>query len=359
MAVPIVITNGLKGQAAAIFDPDTEDRKGKPGLLAYTEDRLRRTYRPIPLLNPNFGFNQAIDAQFGGTKVLVHNGIDTVAWTGSSIVGSKVTFNSTAQFFAGSASVEVDAPNVNDVWQFDRGSDLTVSSYTAVTGSIYIDKNWSTDEVSLFAWDTGLATVVGATVLISTYINVFQFDEWQSFTIPFTDLGLSAGTIDALRMELVNKSGPAPTFYLDEIDIQNTSGLAEFIFKPLANEIYHMDSFAHQVITVGTAKTMRDNDKYYGITALANGVTITVQTEGHIVLGLSIPNLGSMTISPHSRALEVNEGNTHTTAKLTTDHPTILDGSKGDFFKYTISDDLSGLTSQTVFLFGWYEGDHV
>jgi hypothetical protein len=341
-----------------VFKPSSENRKGPVGLNAYVSERIKRTYRPIPLLNAEFGFEQAQDASFGGTPVLIHNGIDTVAWTGSNVTGTKVTFNDTGRPLSGTNSVLVAAPNLNDQWQFDQGSDITITSYVAITGFINIDKNWGVgDEVNICAFDTGTGLMVGNTVLISTYINRFQFDEWQNFSIPFEDLGLSSGTFDVIRMELTSKSGPAPTFYLDDMNVQETSGLAEFEFRPLAGEIFHMDSFVHHVVNNVTEAVMKEPTTYYGEAALTNGVLITVQTEGNIVLGLSILKLSDMTIGPHSRALEVF-GNTSSVGKLVTDHPTILDGSKGDFFKYTISDDLSGLTSQTVLLFGWFEGDH-
>ena len=362
MAVPFELQGESVGggiSKSEVYNPVDDDRPGPPGLNVYSTERIKRTYRPIPLVSAEFGINQAIDASFGGTPVLIHNGIDTVAWTGSNVVGSKVTFNDTGRPLNGTNSVLVNAPSLNDQWQFDQGSDITVTSYTAITGFINIDKDWgASDEVSICAFDTGTGLVVGNPVLLTAYINFFDFDVWQNFSIPFDDLGLSSGTFDVVRMEYTDKGGPSPRFYLDDMNVQETSGLAEFEFRPTANEIFHIDSFAHVVVNNVTEAAMKEPANYYGETALANGVVITVQTEGNIVLGLSILKLSDMTIGPHSRELEVF-GNTSSVGKIVTDHPTILEGSKGDFFKYTISDDLSGLTSQTVFLFGWYEGDHV
>ena len=363
MAVPFEVQGESVGGGVSkseVYNPTDDGRTGPPGLNVYSTERIKRTYRPIPLLSSEFGLNQAIDAAFSGTPVLIHDGIDTVAWTGSNVVGSKVTFNDTGRPLGGTNSVLVNAPSLNDQWEFDQGSDITIANYTAITGFINIDKDWgASDEVSICAVDTGTGLVVGNAVLLTTYINFFDFDVWQNFSIPFDDLGLSSGTFDVIRMEYASKAGPSPRFYLDDMNVQETSGLAEFEFKPTANEIFHMDSFVHHVVNAATEAVTRGPDKYFGDTALSNGVVITVQTEGNTVLGLSITKLSDMTIAPQTRQVETISDGTNTIAKVTTDHPTILDGSKGDFFKYTISDNLTGLTSQSVFLFGWFEGDHI
>ena len=81
---------------------DTHQKNGDVGVIAYTQPLKELSPLNVPAINPTFGNQMARDAAFTGTPDVVHDGIDSVAWTGTNIVGARVTFNSTNQFHSGS-----------------------------------------------------------------------------------------------------------------------------------------------------------------------------------------------------------------------------------------------------------------
>ena len=148
------------------------EKRDESGQIVYTHPLREFAPESSSFVNPDNGIEMAVSGGFSGTPVLVHNGGDTSAWTGSNIVGNTVDFNSSTRPRTGSFSVRVNSPNVSDVWQFDRGSDITVSSYVAITMWINVNRRWGTgDTVTLFGWDTGLGSIVGNSVNIEDYIK--------------------------------------------------------------------------------------------------------------------------------------------------------------------------------------------
>lgn len=341
---------------AAVINPAKEGRPGEAGLLVYTKDRLLKPFTPGPLLNSEFGISMNIDGAFSGTPDGVANGIDTVLWTGSQITGTKVTFNSTDRFFAGAASVKIDNPNSGDIWQFDKGSNLTLSSYTAITIKINIDKDWTIgDSVSIYGYDTGGAVQVGLKVLIEDYIDITSFDTWQSVTIPLADMGLTTGTIDAFRMQQEAKTGKAAKWYLDNMQVEETSGAVTFCFDPNGDQIFHITRIgAFAAVNGASEASLLAYDKFYGLTSLLNGVQVQIQSNGNVVLSAAENNLFAQIVQPQITTVTGGDG-TNSWIKVMNDIEFDLDGRKRDFVKYTIQDDLTALDQYSVWIFGWAE----
>ena len=106
---------------AQIHDDDTVS-----GLVVFTKEFVKTDTQIAPFLNDEFGEALNQDAAFGGTPIRVHDGIDTTLWTGSQIVGGKVTFNSSDRADVGSNSIKIDNPDqVGDALRAATGSDKT------------------------------------------------------------------------------------------------------------------------------------------------------------------------------------------------------------------------------------------
>jgi hypothetical protein len=358
MAVSFKLQASMQGNGVLEiqgFNPKTEDRVGEAGLLVYTEERKVKAFTPGVLLNSEFGIALNQNGAFSGTPDPVHDGIDSVLWTGTEPVGTKVTFDSTDRAFAGTKSVKINAPSNADIWQFDKGSDLTVASFTAITMKINIDKDWSAgDSVSFYGYDTGTGLQVGVKVLIEEYISIVAFDVWQSVTIPLSDLAMT-GTIDAFRMEQEAKTGPAPVWYLDNFQVEESGEPIKFRFEPRSDQIFHVTRLAAFVVNDATTEAqLQAYDKFYAETALANGVGITIQSKGSIVLNFTERTLESQITQPQI-SIDTGGDGTNSWIKVMSDIEFDLDGRKRDFIEYSVRDDLTALETYNVWFFGWGE----
>jgi len=358
MAIPVEIQGSMTKNGilrAEVYNPVIEDRPGEPGLLVYTSERLVKSFAPIPLTNPLFGTALNQDGSFSGTPDQVHNGIDDVLWTGTEPSGNKVTFSSADRAFAGSFSVKIDNPSAGDIWQFGKGSNLTIANYSAITLKINIDRDWGIgDSVSLYGYDTGGAVIVGVKVLIENYIDITTFDAWQPVTIPFSDLGLS-GTIDAFRMEQESKTGRAATWYLDNFQVEETSAAINFRYSPNGDTVFHITKAQVFVVVDGVSENaLQAYDKFYSLPALANGIGATIQAGGNIVVNTAENDLQDAIQQPQVTVQTGGDG-TNSWMKVFSDIEFALDGRKRDFIEYRVQDDLTGLAVYSVWLFGWPE----
>lgn len=253
-------------------------------------------------------------------------------------------------------AVLVDNPNDGDVWQFDKGSNLTVSNFTAITMKINIDKDWNGgDSVSLYGYDTGGAVQVGLRVLLEDYVDITAFDEWQAITIPLADMSLTDGTIDALRMEQESKSGKAGRFYLDNIQIEEAGTPISFRFNPDDNQLFHITRIGVFVASNGkTEAQLQAYDKFYGESTLTNGVQVTVRSRGNLVVSSSENRLSDQLTQPQITVKTGGDG-TNSWMKVFNDLDFDLDGRTRDFVEYRIQDDLTALEQYNVWIFGWAE----
>jgi len=320
------------------------------GLVTFTHPLIETDTQFSPLLNDEYGEDINQNAGFGGSPDLVHDGIDSVAWAASNIVGGRVVFNSTNRPYAGTRSVYCNRPLVNDIWQFDKGSDLDVSTHTAVTMWVNIDNNWREgSSCAVYAWDTGAGQIVGNTVTIESYVDEFQFDTWQKAIIPFEDLGVSATNFDAIRMQFVaHPGGTRPRWYIDDIQVEETGTPLEYRTRTPNGVRYLVDSLTF-TFTDDDAAFVLSHNKILNEAALANGILLRRTDAGAVTFATSIKDLRDFV------KLGFDVTNYHadgTRAILTVQtkfpKPLFVMGGLNSYLSVTISDDLTGFTSATV-----------
>ncbi len=357
MSTPIQIKDGKGTKKTAHLHQEGKDI----GIVAFTDPLKERKFKILPALNATYGAEIAVDAGFGGTPDVVHTGItDGVNWTGSNEVGAKGNFDSKDQANSGTVSVKWDNPAVDDVIQFDKGSNLTISSYTAVTMFVYVDKDWSAGEsMGLFAWDVSGAVIVGNEVLLEDYINEFDFDTWQKASIPFGDLGLSSGTFDALRIQMQGVgAGKNPKVYFDDIQMEQTGTPVEYTIAPSLGEIYLVDrlqwTFVDALDTTLADASMPSlsYDKILGVT-LSNGIVLQWIQDAVVQFSSTFTSLGDgMKGGVDINNMICDGTNTAINVSLNFPEPVRLDPRTFDEISIVISDDLSGWITASLIAIG-------
>lgn len=334
-------------------------RNGDTGLVVFTEPLKEKETLFSFALNPDLGFEMAIDASFGGTPDKIHDGIDNVLWTGSNITGTKVTFNSTAitpPSGGGTNTVLVNRANINNVWEFDKGSNLDLSNYAAISLFINVTSGWTAgNSVNIYGWDTVTALQVGDAVLLEDYFNELDFNTWQKIGIPLEDMNLQSSTVDAFRMEIVGKSGAGIVFYMDLIQVEETSGSKTFSVEAPQGTKYFVDEFNFTYIDA-LSTTLTDNSMHnlsynqiLGLTKLTNGIGFSRIKDGKALFTASVTCLADSTRGGSMLENVFSDGtNTHITVSTKFSEPVLLDSRTNDSITVTINDNLTGLISFTA-----------
>jgi hypothetical protein len=358
MTIPVIL-EGLDKNGAH-RSPHILKRNGENGLVVFNEDLRVYDTTFLPAFNIDFGVEMARDFSFGGTPVKAHNGTDTSLWTASAISGTKFTFDSTDQnnTAAGTKSVKSNKAAVSDVMEFDRLSDLDLSAYTAVTLFIYVDNGWSgssADSMILYGWDTGAGSQVGNSIRLEDFFNEVVFGTWHKLSIPLSDLGLEASTIDAFRVEVAAKTGAGPVWYLDDLQVEQSGTTTNFSVEAPRSTIYLVDSISFTFIdALSTALT--DNsmpsltyNKILGLDELTNGIVFQRRRMGEILFSASIKSI-SDSVKGGGVLTNLFSDGTSTSITLETNFgtPIILDAREDDAIEILLSDDLSDLVSFTA-----------
>jgi hypothetical protein len=331
---------------AEVYQRKANGRAHTPGLNVYTQNRLDYVQRSIVFLNDDFGRSMNINASASGATQLVHDGGDTSAWTGSNIVGSDADFASTTFFIAGAASVQIDAPAQNDIWEFDKGSSQALTAYDVLLGQIYITKDWGVgDSVTIYGWD---GAIVGTSVKLEDYINELSFGVTQDFSIPLADMGLANSSITGFRMEMDIRIGKAPIFYLDTLTLSE-SATAQFTAAPAQGKVVEIHQIDISAAFVGT--TLSYNE-WFGET-LSIGVGLQRFEGPSPGLALNYTQLSDILSAVWETVDHFHDGvNTFVKLRTTLSEPSVLEGSRGDRVVITIADDLSPLLMMSAILNG-------
>ena len=223
MAIDVHIGDGTgKNGNAAVVNPYKDIPNG---LVTYTHPYATDSSAGGFYFNPTFGINMNVDAGFTGTPDGVHDGTDSVLWTGTNLSGTKFIFNSVTQAQAGTKSVDGTASQNADEAIFTRASTINTGGYIAFVGYIYIT-DWSiagTKEVELRLRVAGVD--LGDTVDLSGFINKGLFNSWQKFIIPITSFGVGATAFDEVVVKTVAQgSGQPPSYFLDTLSFEEASG---------------------------------------------------------------------------------------------------------------------------------------
>lgn len=260
-------------------------------------------------------------------------------------------------------AVFIDAAQVGNTWQFAKGSDITVSNFTAISGFINIDKQWAAgDSIEVYGFDVGVGEV-GNRVKLEDFINETDFDEWQAFVLPLSTLGLTAGTIDALRFEVITKSGSAPVWYLDDLQVEQTGTPATFKVTTPVGTKFHINEIIVRVedafdstLANATVPNIPIN-ALLGISELTNGIVLRLVQKGITTLSTTLRNLGDFLANGAVlQSVTGDATNTGFTLHIAFRELLILEGgAENNFLSFTINDDLSGLTRFTAFALGSIE----
>jgi len=339
-------TTGIEAAVVDGLDPHALVVATRP--LKYFDNSVRF------FTNSEYGANMNVDASSGGTPDKVHDGIDSVLWTASDVVGGgKTTFNSTDENHtaAGSRSVKVDNSPVDDVFQFTKGSDLDCNGYVSLSLWIYIDKDWkANDSISIYGFDTGTGLDVGDPVFLEDYVDYNFQDDWQKVVIPLTDFGSLAGytTLDTLRVRQVAKEGKAPKYYLDDIQFEQTGTPLSYELMADKETWLYVERFTFSFADA-TAGTLEDGtmpnlayNKILGET-LASGVTYRRYQDGETQFTDNIKTLMDILQLAGTEVSGSGSDGTNTWMTINVIHttPIILKGD--DLLSFTVSEDLTGL----------------
>ena len=348
MPVKTLITDPETGRQAAVVD--TEE---KNALVVATRPLKSYATKIKFFTNPDYGYNMNVTLGFAGTPDKIHNGIDNSYWTASAISGTW-TFNSTDQAHAGTKSIDATATVNNDIAQIAKGSSIDLSGYVAITGWIYLSlwDDTGQKKIEVYGWDTGTSAMVGIAINLKDYIDIGALNSWQKFTIPLPDMNLAAKSIDAIRIETIDTGiGVAPNYYLDDMQIEETTAPEEFNIKPDANTWLHVNNL-NIFLVDACASTLANAtmpylsyNKLLNMTSLTNGILYQGRLGGKIRFALPVRNIGDILMLPGSRIESCGSDGTNTFLKMFLDlkYPIILQAEHDDKLSFMISDDLSGL----------------
>lgn len=336
---------GGKPIRACVHSP--EDQVG--GIVAYTREFDERIPRNKPFLNPEYGNAMNQDATAGGTPVGIHDGIDSVLWTGSEIAGSDVNFSSTNRAFAGTQSIRVNSPTLNDTWQVAKGSDQDLTNYESLTMKVNINRRWTLgDSVAIYGWDTGTGAQVGTRVLLESYLNEFSFDDWQTVTIPLSDMSLASETIDAFRFEQVGADGLTGDYFVDNLQLEETGSLIEFSVIPDAGKDLWIDAVRVTMVNNVTGAAASNYNELLGET-LANGLSIIRTSRGNVAVGRNIANLYEFyAVGFNKVALETGATESILSLEVEFSPAVQLEGRYGDEIAFGVQDNLTGFTQMSA-----------
>jgi hypothetical protein len=336
------------GQKAAVIDGVEKN------ALAVATRRLKTLNNITKFFSTTAGSVELnIDGSAGGTPLKVHNGGDDVLWTGSSIVGTGWDFADTAQNHtpAGSASFSGTLLNVGDLVQFARGSSLDLTGYQSLTMWVYISANWlSGDKIDIFGWNTGTGSQVGSQIDLSNYINTLNVGVWQQANIPLGDLELVGETIDSLRIGYGIRDGAKVSFYIDDIQFEETGGGIEFFIRPNNStwltiktiKIIMADAY-DSTITDGTVSGISYNG-FLGLSTLSAGILFQQVQDGEIT-SITFRDLFELLQFASTDLIDSGYDGTDTwiTVKLQPDEGILLKANKNDYMRIVIFDNLEGL----------------
>ena len=339
---------GPESVEAGIFNPKKFGREGSSGLISYTEPLYETVGAALPLSDENGSTNLAVDASFSGTPETVYDDDPTTNWTNSALSGTW-DFASTAVTPASGTEVIDATSTINgDQAQMERSSAVDLSSYTALTGQIYIS-TWNDNRHSVSIEIRTSGVLQGNAVLISDYVDTTITGQFQQFAIPKSDLGLNGQSIDQVVITTNSTAGQPPDYYLDLIQFQE-SGLKEFSVTLNPGQKFQVLSVNYAILD---NVTVVEPDSFLGAGNLANGIIIRTQRQGGTAFLRGVKGIADVAAAGGQIGTIVT-GTTDTFVPIIGDAPggTILRGDDGDNFSFLIQDDLSAITSFRVSLRG-------
>jgi hypothetical protein len=345
MAVERKLTG--KNIHGGMSDAEFNTHFGHDGVVVYNSNLFDHGYATKFLVNGTYGAEMNQNVTFGGTPVGIYDGGDTVQWAISTLIGNTDDFTEESTGFAhsGTKSLGITASESNDEAQMEAGSPITVASYTAITGWIYITK-WPKGGTKDHAIRIRLAgTNNGVEVDISSYIDSNSFNVWQQFAIPLDDFVTNIPTFDQFVIRSVDQGrGAVPDVYFDDIQLEETGDPIKFTYTPTAGEVVRIDQFALTMVNNVTEAASMAYDSFMGVSA-----TIGIHTDWTAYNGSLTPTNNSFHrlidfIQSPSVTCHSGSDGTNSWLKVIYDlssYPILM--TSQDHFTMTINDDMSGL----------------
>jgi hypothetical protein len=342
-----IIRNGLGNKIAAEV---TDAHALKVATTEYTDlDTAVNVF-----LNPTYGANMAINAApVGGSTINIHDGEEHTYWTASSIAGIW-DFSSGVQAHDSTASIDGTLTVNNDVAQFAKGSVLNLTTYSQISGWIYVT-SWSDlggKEINIYGWDTATSLQVGLMANIGNYIDSNKLNIWQKFVIPLSDMSLYQDLIDAFRLDIVEEgAGEAINFYLDNIVLEGGgASVQEYIVAPQAGQKFHVSRINLLIIDdydstlVNATMPKLSYDKLLGET-FTTGIIFRVIINKNITFAVQIRNISDILMLPTIENFNTFSDGANTGLQFSFTFPVDLeiDSRTEDKLSILLTENFSGL----------------
>lgn len=235
-----------------------------------------------------------------------------------------------------------------------------LSNYVAITGKVTLTTYDAADNSIIFS--LALADVLqGNSVDMNNYIDTGLLGVQQNFVIPLSDLGVETETVDEFHIVVSRIGSTKPTLDLDDIQFEKAGGSVTYtVVSPIGPQLpdgtrYHIDSIRLSLsdvlastVTNGTMRGLAF-DQILGVAALTNGIVFQRTQDGIIEFSITLKQLSDFMASGADIVNEMSDGtNTFICIDVPFPKPIILEQGKGtsvNSLTFTISDDLSGLTS--------------
>jgi hypothetical protein len=330
----------------------------KQALKVATEPYHTYAAAAVLFTNPTYGLDMNYNFSnegAGNSNEIIHNGIDSVEWTASAIVGGSWTFNSTANPDTGTKNIELSVGAIGDTAQFDRGSNVTMDNHTGISGRIYITTQGNPNaNLAIYAWDTTTSSIVGTAVDIFDYVDVGTLLVYQTFAIPLADMGLTGATFDAIRIEQAGVIG-GTIADLDNITLNDPTGgtaigTTVYTMQPgkssrwlLHGFIVNMADAYAGTVTDGTMPGL-SYDALLGESALSSPILYQVYDNDIVTFAATFNKMIDFFLFGNPRFSSASDGtNTWLNIYVGLNSPIVLNGDENDRITLTLSDDLSGL----------------
>ncbi|HUX30703.1 MAG TPA: hypothetical protein VMV78_08775 [Thiobacillus sp.] len=347
MPIQSIITDPRDGNVPRVDNTTGEAQ----GLVVAT--RPLKTYRHQLwwFTNDTYGADMNKNVTFAGTPDAVYT--DNAQWTMSAITGTW-DFDETTIKQGGTKAIDAASTINGSTAQAAKGGDLTVASYTALTGYMYIT-GWpatGTKGVEVIGWDTGDGAAVGVALDIADYVDTSVFGAWQQFAIPLPNFEFDATTIDALRFRTISLgAGAAPDYYLDTVQFEETGTPLLYTIRPNAGTWFHVNRI-RMTIADNWVSTLQDAslpeisyDSILGVSALTSGLLYQRIQGGETAFTFPVRQVSDWMQMPGCiMPIAIGDAtNTLIALEIPFEVPEILKAEDDDELRVTVQDNLSGL----------------
>lgn len=331
--------------------------KGDRGVVAITKPLLVSVPAGRPFINSTFGAAMNQNVSFGGTPEGIHDGTDSVLWTGAAVSGTW-DFADTTDPQAGSKHVSVTNAVNADTATFADGTETDMSGFTAITGQIQLVNSYDGTRHNIILQFCNNGSPVGTSIDLNDYIDTGLAAAYQGFVIPKADMGVETATVDVLTITILRSGGPTPDIFFDAMQIEQTGTPLVYTVEATSGTKFYIEKLVWNWVDVGTAGTAYTYDKIGAVGPLSNGFVINTRLTFQNTFTATIRQLSDLLTAGGVVDNKIDDGTdtwVSVGVNLFETAPIILDSRNQDKVTVTINDNLSGLISFTLFARGHEE----